>query len=236
MDEYVYKGNKYASLAELCTNLNLSYIRMWKLLNKKGFTLEEAIDFEWDRPIIKYGKRGRPANPNRKVKEKSTRNEVVVNGIKFHSLSEACRFYKINASTVTQRIYRGATIDEAFHFEKKKTKDKKKGNQISYKKKKYRSIKELCKKNKLEKHYSYIIKEMQNGRELSDILKSISNVPKKSDLYRFVIRGVEYESCLDFCRKNDLVAHYGAMRHDLRKGASPEAAFMHAIEIRSKKQ
>ena len=94
------EGRTYNSIAEACKHYNLRSGKVYGRINR-GWSIEEAFE------LVK-----RDNNRNNK--------EIIVNGIVFKSLAEACKHYNLNYSTIKNRLHVGWSIEEGFELVQRK--------------------------------------------------------------------------------------------------------------------
>ena len=160
---------------------------------------------------------------------RKTGKKVVIDGVEYSSIGEAARSRQMNASTVTQRIRAGYTIEEALNPDFK-GKPRRRG--VSKKIEGYKSLKELCRDQNLERKYEQIKARINKGERLENILSSLKS---RKEAAPITVYGKTYKSIAEFCRQNDCVKHGPIMRTRIRNGETPEEAYEH-IKLRQEAQ
>lgn len=169
----VYKGRTYYSLYFLCRKLGISFASVSYRI-QKGETIEEAVDYFYhNKSTVEYNgvvyknkldlakklkinittlsrrlMSGIPLEEAVSSLLNSNKNSgIVVNGIKYKSVAEACRVLGKQCNTVRMRLHNGWSIDEAFDIKARKIQTKPK--QIKVEGVVYKSLSEACKKYNL---------------------------------------------------------------------------------------
>ena len=95
--EVIIKGKKFNSIKDACKYYNLNYSTVYTRMVRKGYSIEDAIKDIINIEIL----------PNNKP--------VILKNKNFDSITAACKYYNLNYSTITSRLDRGWSIEEAFN-------------------------------------------------------------------------------------------------------------------------
>lgn len=128
--------------------------------------------------------------------------EIIVNGVKYNSIVDACSEYGVDAYLFRNRIANGWSIEEALEIvERRKSK---KGSIEIEDIKGYSSLAELCRDFNIS--YSLVRQRLQRGLSLDDAIsgKSISK--------NIVVNGVSYKSLNDACESLNIPYYTVCMR------------------------
>ena len=223
MKQVEYKGKVYRSLRALCNEHGVSAPCVISRM-KNGETLEEALE---SRNRYKMEHR---AHKNYKGKE------VVVNGVRYLSLSEAARAHNINTSTIQQRMKYGYTLEEAFNFDNrvKKQRAVKQKNVFTFNGKEYSSVRAFCKQNGYERQYSNIIKRLNAGEEFVEILMTLNK--REPANVEFEIEGRKWTSYLEYCKHIGCVDQYANFTKLIRTGLSVEEVSKYVLKTKEIKE
>lgn len=128
--------------------------------------------------------------------------EIVLEGVRYKSISSACDAYDISFTLVYSRLKNGWSVEEAFGLVERK--NSKKGTLIKDQLDGYNSLAEFCRRIGVD--YNSVRMKIQMGSSLEEaiISKRIPTVIK--------YKGVEYVSITSACRALDLDYYTVCMR------------------------
>lgn len=148
MKSVTIAGKTFKSLSEACRYYDMPVSTLSSRL-KDGYTPDEAVGLTG----IEF-KQGIKGNP------------IVVDGKRFSSKREACKYYGLRYQMVFERMKRGSSIDEAFGITGKYSKDNIKYIEVYGKK--FEKLSEVCKY--FNRDYNLIRGRLRIGYSLEDAL------------------------------------------------------------------
>ena len=221
-----YKGVEYYSLAGLCREFGLVYQTVWARLDK-GMTLEQAIDTPLKRhnnvPIIYKGKEydnvkalciKKNLNPGTiylRLRQGMTLEQAIdtpiksvesvkFNGVTYSSLKALCEEFGVSYDSIRRRLFQhGMTLEEALSKPIKESSC----IPVSYKGRKYKSIKSLCLSTGA--NYKTVRKRLKRGMTIEEAIDT-----PKGQINPIRFNGVTYSSLVDLCKKFEI--SYNAIR------------------------
>lgn len=137
-----------------------------------------------------------------------------VDGLVFYSLKALSKYSGVHEKTITARLRRGMTLQEACEKTDLRCTYYSDGNNK-------KSITQIC--DEQAKNPELIRNRLKYGYSLKDAL----NMPKKTSRQgkEIVVYGILYNSISEACRKRGVEDKESTIRSRLRAGKSPEAAF-----------
>lgn len=110
----VIEGKRFLDIRSACKFFGKRPMAVQELL-KKGYTIEEAMRYaggvDGSRTEVPKKKKQRTEN---KSKLNLKNMDIIVDGVLYKNLREACQHYDTSYSKVWSRLDRGFTLDEAF--------------------------------------------------------------------------------------------------------------------------
>lgn len=142
------------------------------------------------------------------------KNIYVYDNREFHSIKALANYVNINEKTITARLRRGMTVDEAC-----KQKDLRCSYHLDDNVDK--SITQICKEQ--SKDRDLINNRLRYGYSLNDALNKPKKISKQG--IPIVVNGILYNSIASAIKKLNLSHKESTIRRRLRTGATPEEAF-----------
>lgn len=173
--EIVVQGKTYASISEACRAFNVKNTTIFNRLSM-GYTPDQAFDEDFKR---KYDKRVEDR------KHKSERIPVCIGGIEYKNIREYCIKKDLLGyySQILTRHRRGESVEDIVNdLHKNKTCHK----NIVYKGKSYKSSKEFCEKNGIEKQYSSFLNYINSGMSIKEAYKKALEIKKYEEEARVI--------------------------------------------------
>ena len=137
-----------------------------------------------------------------------------LNGKVFYSIRELSNYYGVHEKTITARLRKGMSVEEAC-----KTKDLRCTYYTEHNES--NSIAQICREN--NKNEELVRNRLKYGYSLNDALNKPKKVSKQG--MPIVVKGVLYNSISEACRKLNLEDKEGTIRSRLRAGKKPDEAF-----------
>jgi hypothetical protein len=189
----IVEGKEYSSLLKACKAYKKPPMTVWRRI-QKGMGVEEAI--LTDRILHKSG------------------TPVEFDGVKYHSISQACSELDLDYDKITSYMQRGMSFEEAVsHRQNREVK-------VEIDGKKYYSIYEACKDYGISRQ-TVSLRIKRGMSVVGAITKPIDNANKTGVSIKY--DGKEYKSITSFCRALGLqyqkfsnkVRKYGVLNIDL---------------------
>lgn len=142
------------------------------------------------------------------------KNIYMVDDLEFHSIKDMSKHSGVHAKTITKRLQKGMSPQEACQ------KTDLRCRYMPYENEE-KSISQIC--DEREKDETLVRNRLKYGYSLKDALdtpKKITRQGKPIEVY-----GISYNSVSEACRKRKLEDKEGTIRSRLRAGKTPEEAF-----------
>ena len=194
-EKIILKNITFKSKRKACEYFDVNYNSVMKRI-ERGWSIEEAFE------LVK-----------RKQKNKIP---ITVESKTFESIKEACRYYKLNSGTVSQRIREGWSVEEAFELIERKPKF---GKTIIVNGKTFTSIKEACEYYNIR--YNTAIARYSYGWSVEEIFELTKR--KSKGRKPITVDEKTFKSIKEACRYYKL--SYNTIKTRLRRGWSAEEAF-----------
>ena len=193
------KGKTFKSINEACRYHNVSSSNVNRRLND-GWSIEEAFGF---------------------VKRKNSKyKDIILEGVYYESIKEACRWYLLDYDNVKNRLNRlGWTLEEAFELVERDKENKGTSKPITIKDKTFKSFKEACRYYKLNS--SIVSGRLKTGWSIEE---AFGLVIKKDGGYKPVtVDGKTFRSVGEASRYYNV--DYDKARKRINSGWTNEEAF-----------
>ena len=179
----VFRDMEFKTFADCCRYFKVSDSNFTYLARKQGRNKVDVLEELLERKETKE-----LARKEREKKGKTARYKVTINGIQFNSITNACEYYGISATTIKQRVDRGMSLDEAFSCVGRV-------NPIEYNGVVYESKKDLAEAFGLSKDTLYLRLKTMSLDEALHYRPGIIEVADGDG------KITEYESVIDACNK-----------------------------------
>lgn len=130
--------------------------------------------------------------------------KYIIDGNKFESVKEICKFYDIKENTFYQRRRRGFTIEECIFGRKPKVKSRS-CKCTDYNGMQFNSIREMCEYHNVP--YGIYMNRKHRGHTLKECLDS-SNIKQHTFIYKGEVRNSLKKLCKELDISYDTVLHY----------------------------
>lgn len=167
-----YDGNRYNSLSEFCSEYGLDYKISYQRMSQ-GWSIEEILGTVH--------------------RDNSSYRKVEVEGKVFKSLHEAGEHYGVKGTLVSQRLYRGWSLEEALGI-----KSREKGlNVLGIH---YNHVTDAC--EALGKSKTKVKWRLNNGWSVEEAFDLVDRIQIRGE--SIVVEGEEFRSIKDACRRYGL--------------------------------
>ena len=201
--KYFYDGKP---LKEYCKEHNICYGTIINRINRRGFSLEEAINI----PI---------RNTEKENKENDHKNKYFYDG---KPLKEYCKEHNICYGTIVIRINKGLSLEEAI---------KKPINQATKNFYKGMSVRKYCKENNI--NYSTVGYRINMGWSIEDAINTNKKEAYKIGQKKHKKYFYNGMSVIDYCKKKNIP--YRTVLRRIQKGWNIEDALNTPFSFRIKK-
>lgn len=143
-----------------------------------------------------------------------SKNVYEIGGLEFHSIKELSEYSGVNEKTITARLRRGISVEDAC---------KKKDLRCTYYsyENEEKPLCQIC--DEEEKNQELVRNRLKYGYSLKEALNKPKKISKQGK--PIVVNGVLYNSIAMACRKLELKDKENTIRSRLRAGLSPNEAF-----------
>lgn len=145
---------------------------------------------------------------------KNTNNIYLYKGVEFHSIKALAEHAGVGEKTITARLRRGMTIDEACNKKDLRCHFYSDGNEE-------KSISNICREQ--IKDSDLIYNRLKRGYTLNEALNKPKKVCRQGK--PILVNGILYNSISEALRKLDLVDKESIVRGRLHRGMKPNEAF-----------
>lgn len=195
-------GVEYPSISDACRHYNISIDTVSHRIRNSGWSVDQAFTT----PVLRRVEKNVPIT---KIKNNKI---IAMKGVKYESVSEACKVFGISSSVVYQRLAKGWSLEDALTLDRKVNSKSITVNGITYK-----SKSEACRQ--LGMHEATVTSRLRQGSSVDEAFSKNLKKEKKS----IVVHGVEYSSISEACRKLGLSRN--KVRGRLKRGYSVDEAF-----------
>lgn len=196
----IVNGVIYKSISDCCKKLNISVGALYSYAREKECNVVDIIEEYYNNVVC-------------------ADNSVIVEGVKYKDIKEACKAYNILYDTYLSRVNKiGMSMEEAL---KKPCRDR---FFISIEGKDYYSVQDLCDNYGVTRQNYY--HRLRSGWSIEEALGIISK-------NKILIDGVYYDSIKDACVKRGIP--YGTILSRKKSGMSVEEAFLADIRLPNSK-
>ena len=150
---------------------------------------------------------------------------ITLEGKTFDSIKEACEYYNISYSTISNRLNRGWTIEEAFGLTNKENKHGKKP--ITIQDNVFKSLAEACRYYNLS--YNIVSNRLNRGWTIEEAFELVY---RNNNCNTVIVKGKTFNSVKEACDYYGL--NYGTVNGRIHKGWSIEKAFDKPTNIKRK--
>ena len=141
-------------------------------------------------------------------------NTYIYNNIEFHSIRALAKYAKVNEKTITARLRRGMTVDQACEMADFRCSYYGDGS-------KKKSISEICKEQ--EKDAALVKNRLKYGYSLEDALNRPKKITRQG--IPIVVKGILYHSIASALDKLEMRDKESTIRRRLKEGRPPDEAF-----------
>lgn len=143
------------------------------------------------------------------------KNIYVYENQEFHSIRELAEYAGLNEKTLTARLRRGLSVEEACN------KDSLKNRYFEDGKRGKKSLAQICREQ--EKDAALVRNRLRYGYSLDDALNRQKKISRQGR--PIVVYGIQYDSVSSALRNLGLTDRESAVRRRLKSGMNPDDAF-----------